>query len=155
MDQTAVINFKTALHEACRHVLSTRISALKDEIVQAQRAANEETKSSAGDKYETGRAITQHEIEKLTMQLANARLQEQQLAQINSLTIHTIIQPGSFVKTTVGDFFIAASLGEIHHAATSCMTISQAAPLGLKLKGRRAGDAIDMNNKRIQILEVI
>lgn len=155
MDQTAEIMFKTALHEACKHKVSSRISALMSEIASAQRAANEETKSSAGDKYETGRAVAQHEIEKLTIQVANARQQEQQLAQTKAITVHTTIQPGSFVKTTGGNFFIAASLGELQHQDVTCITISPESPLGAKLKGHRAGEAIEMNSKRIQIIEVL
>ena len=62
-----------------------RIAATQEAIYTAQLSANEETKSSAGDKYETGRAMAQLEIEKNTAQLAEALKLKQMLKQISSI----------------------------------------------------------------------
>jgi len=50
--------------------IDQRIDAAKKAIGEAQASANEETKSSAGDKYETGRAMMQLAIEQNSTQLA-------------------------------------------------------------------------------------
>jgi hypothetical protein len=53
-------------------VVHQRIASAEEAIRMAQESANQEGKSSAGDKYETGRAMAQLEIEKASGQLAEA-----------------------------------------------------------------------------------
>ena len=66
----------------CQIVVHQRIASAQDAIRMAQDSANEEGKSSAGDKYETGRAMAQLEIEKASSQLAEANKLKQALEQI-------------------------------------------------------------------------
>ncbi|MDB5240215.1 MAG: hypothetical protein JWP57_840, partial [Spirosoma sp.] len=47
---------KQALHARCRHYVQQRIDTARQAMEAAQESANSESKSSAGDKYETGRA---------------------------------------------------------------------------------------------------
>ena len=63
---------KHKLYQACLEFTDTQISTLKSAIKATQQSANEETKSTAGDKYETGRAMAQLEVEKFQSQLAEA-----------------------------------------------------------------------------------
>jgi sortase (surface protein transpeptidase) len=58
---------KTRLHSLCVSYVGQRIETAQRAIAIAQASANEETKSSAGDKYETGRAMAQLEIEKIQL----------------------------------------------------------------------------------------
>ena len=51
------ILFKNNLKQFCQHTIEQRIAAAKEIIQNVQEAANNEEKSSAGDKYETGRAM--------------------------------------------------------------------------------------------------
>ena len=65
----------------------------------AQRSANEEGKSSAGDKYETGRAMMQIERDKAANQLEEALKLKRILDQIQPEVQHERILIGSVVIT--------------------------------------------------------
>src|SRR3954467_3556984 len=106
-------SLKTALYTYCTDYVLERITRLKTEIKKTQSSANEETKSSAGDKYETGRAMAQLEIEKNTTQLREAERLQGMLQAIHQDLISEIIIPGSLVKTSKGDFYISISIGLI------------------------------------------
>lgn len=91
----------------------TANSLISKAIEHAQLAANEETKSSAGDKYETGRAMMQLEIEKQSVQLAEAMKLKHVLSQINPEKTTETIQSGSLVFTDQGNFYISISAGKL------------------------------------------
>ena len=63
--------------------LLQKIELLQQNIDEIQAAANEETKSSAGDKYETSREMLRQEREKYSRQLAEQLKLRQVLQQIN------------------------------------------------------------------------
>ena len=63
MDEKLAV--KQELYQLLLSRLDQDITALEQDVRDLQLSANEETKSSAGDKYETGRAMIQIEIEQL------------------------------------------------------------------------------------------
>ena len=63
---------KLKVHQKCLYLALTKIESLKSELVALQEASNQDTKSSAGDKYETGRSMIMLEKEKLGVQLMEA-----------------------------------------------------------------------------------
>ena len=65
-------SIKQELYKLCQTYIQQRILTAKQAIEAAQQAANNETKSSSGDKYETGRAMMQLEIEKDSAQLSES-----------------------------------------------------------------------------------
>lgn len=121
------------------------------EAVQA--SANDETKSSAGDKYETGRSMMQLELEKQSAQLAEAAKMQQTLDRI-SLEASESIHPGSLVYTNQGIFFISVSAGPIGVDENKVMAISMASPLGTSLRDRKAGEEFRFNGKLFRIEKV-
>jgi len=98
------MSVKIKLYERCLAFVEQRIASSQKAIEHAQQAANEETKSSAGDKYETGRAMMQLEIEKQSVQLGEAMKLKQTLTQINPEKTTDSIQSGSLVYTDQGNF---------------------------------------------------
>ena len=64
-----LVTLKIRIHEQCMRIALEKMQSLTDEIEAIQWSANQESKSSAGDKYETGRSILMLEKEKLTEQL--------------------------------------------------------------------------------------
>jgi hypothetical protein len=131
-----------------------RIATAQQAIQIAQSSANEETKSSAGDKYETGRAMMQLEIEKNTVQLSEAQKLKQILDQISPEKETTNIQLGSLVLTNQGNFYIAISAGELHIDGENYFAIAPTSPIGLKLKGQSKGSSFIFNNKTYRITNV-
>ncbi|MWD30855.1 3-oxoacyl-ACP synthase, partial [Aquicoccus sp. SCR17] len=68
---------KEQLLKFCWDYVDTRTERLKKSAAALQESLNSETKSSAGDKHETGRAMVQLEQEKLAQQLVELdRLKE-------------------------------------------------------------------------------
>src|SRR5688572_28358541 len=94
---------KASLLKHCTSFLIEKAQYLRDTIREMQQSANEETKSSVGDKYETGRAMAQLEIEKLSAQLKEIEKQQDSLSTI-IITPQTTPKIGSVVMTTQGNF---------------------------------------------------
>jgi acetate kinase len=109
----ATSSIKQALHQHCLAIAKERIAALQQIINETQQAANNETKSSSGDKHETGRAMAQLETEKLMAQLSELQNIKQILTQINPTITGSKVVLGSLVYTNNGNFYIAASIGKV------------------------------------------
>jgi hypothetical protein len=65
-------SIKKQLFDFCKMFADNRVSRIRTVIVGLKESLDDETKSSAGDKYETGRAMLQLDIEKSSVQLAEA-----------------------------------------------------------------------------------
>lgn len=65
---------KQSLYTHCQNHINDRISLLEKQLQSLKEARDNETKSSAGDKFETGRAMMQSEVQKIQSQLQQARL---------------------------------------------------------------------------------
>lgn len=120
----------------------------------AQEAANEETKSSAGDKYETGRAMAQLEIEKGSVRLAEARKLKAALSQISRPMDSGVVRLGSLVVTNQGNYFLAVPVGRLELNGTEWFVISPASPIGTALMGTRPGQQISFQKKNISVMQV-
>lgn len=148
------MNPKESLYKHCLQYVQQRINRIKDEIHQAQASANEETKSTVGDKYETGRAMAQLEIEMNTRQLVEA---EKLMASLRALSHHTIgntVTSGSLVTTSNGLFYIAISIGATTLDQTTFYIVSPDSPAGKLLMGKKKGDTINWNGKSYLIQEI-
>lgn len=145
---------KAALFAQCEVYVQLRVSTAKQAMEAAQEAANSESKSSAGDKYETGRAMAQLERDRNAQLLAEAQKVERDLKQINIDKSYTIGQPGSLIMTSRGKFFISIGAGKLTLDGTDYFAVSAASPIGIALSGRKAGDSVVFNKMTYQVLEV-
>ena len=64
------MNLKEELYKACKEHIEKREETITKTIRSHQNSLQSETKSSAGDKHETGRAMLQLEMEKAGQQLS-------------------------------------------------------------------------------------
>ena len=145
---------KDQLLQACHDFVSDRVTRIEAAMKQAQQAANQETKSSAGDKYETGRAMMQLEKEKLAGQLAEALKMQKALTQIDAEKTYESIQLGSLVITPQAKYYLSISAGKIALEGTVYFAISPGSPVGRQLLGKKSGDSINLAGKTIPITEV-
>jgi len=113
-----------------------------------------ETKSSAGDKHETGRAMLQLEREKLGKQLAEAEKTAQIMAKVPRTDDTKTIRLGACVKTTTGNYYLAISAGAYEVEGDSVYCISPDTPIGQLLMSKSVGDHFDFRGQEIAILEV-
>lgn len=145
---------KEYLYAQCHRWVDEKINLAKNEIESVQASANEETKSSAGDKYETGRAMAQLEVEKNSTQLAAANKMKQALNAFSPETHSITAIPGSLVHTNQGWFYISISVGKITIEGKPYTCLSLASPLGSKMSGQSKGDSFHFNRLDYSIIEV-
>jgi transcription elongation GreA/GreB family factor len=146
---------KQQLYDLCVHDVTVRISSIQEAMKAAQSDAGEETKSSAGDKYETGRAMMHLEIEKLSMQLNDAVKARQILEQLDPDKETQQAQLGSIILSTNGNFFMAVSAGPFKVEEKDFFCISPGSPIGSVLLGKGAGEVFHFRNKEGSIREVL
>lgn len=142
------------LFDLCNAFADARITSAHEAMQQAQEAANAEEKSSAGDKYETGRAMAHLEKEKAMTQLAEANKLKTALSKINPTQRGTQATLGSVVITNKSNYYLAISAGKLMAAGKEYLALSPASPLGAQLTGCSAGDTITFQGKPISILAV-
>ncbi len=139
----------------CHQAIDKKIAECNKAIALARQSSKEETKSSAGDKYETARAMIQQEIDKYSMQLQDA---EQQKSVLSSLVLNenedSIIRNGSLAITNNGNFFISISLGQLTIDNKNYFAISSASPIGALLLNKRNGDTFQFRGKEFIIEKV-
>jgi transcription elongation GreA/GreB family factor len=148
-------DLKAGLYQHCVTYVQSRINSISDTIASAQQSANEETKSSAGDKYETGRAMLQQETDRNTGLLNEANKLMGVLNRISTIATSARAEVGSVVITNNGAFYLAVSAGSVVINNQNYFLVSQASPVGLKLTGSKAGDEFALNGKTYQIKEVL
>jgi LPS O-antigen subunit length determinant protein (WzzB/FepE family) len=136
---TLVSELKEALYQQCIDYVQQRMAAAQQGIDEAQQAAKDDTKSSAGDKYETGREMAQQETNRNMAQLTEANKLKIALNSITTSGVTNRVENGSIVTTNNGNFYIAISAGVLTVNGDSYFAISPASPIGLKMRGLQAG----------------
>lgn len=149
-----MLDFKLSLHQACLQRVQQAIALALKAMEDAQNAANQETKSSVGDKYETGRAMMQLEKEKYAQQLVQAQDLHQQLERLNPQQQSTQIQLGSLIRSNEGLYYLSVSLGKLIHEGKTVFVLSAISPLGQVLLGKKGGEKIVFQGRNISILEL-
>lgn len=147
-------SIKLQLYKRCVEYVDQRIQSSRQAIDEAQQSANAETKSSSGDKYETGRAMMQLEIEKNAQQLSESLKLKRTLDRIRLDNPSSSVQQGSLVITDRAVFFIAISLGKIRVDDETCLVVSPASPLGLELMGAKVGDRVHFRGETFLIRDI-
>lgn len=137
------------LYELINTNIKEKISYLES-LIEDLRASNNETKSSMGDKYETSREMMQQEITRIQNQLNEVLIQQELFLKITPLTTEKIVN-GSYVETSMGNFCIACSLGEINYNGKRVFVLSNATPLAKGILGKQKGDSFEMNGKKFTI----
>lgn len=146
---------KKEIHQKCLQVLKERIDSLKEALAIAQEAANEETKSSAGDKHETGRAMMQLETEKLHEQLGKALRENDHLQRIDPGQKCESVKEGALVETNRMVFYFAVSAGNHKMEGKDLVSLSIGSPLGMAASGKKKGDTFRMRDITYTILKII
>jgi transcription elongation GreA/GreB family factor len=147
-------DIKEKLHQLCIAYVQNRMRASEEAIAEAQQAANDDTKSSAGDKYETGREMMQQETNRNLAQLNEANKLMVALNQLGIKGTSQIAEPGSLVITNNGNFYLSISAGTLELYGKSYFAVSPASPIGIKLKGTQAGDEFILNGKSYKIQSI-
>ncbi|MBI1228243.1 MAG: 3-oxoacyl-ACP synthase [Bacteroidetes bacterium] len=138
----------------CQQYVNQRLETITQAQAAIRQALDEETKSTAGDKHETGRAMMQLEQEKLSAQLAEVQQLQQVLGRIQLENLPSRIGEGNLVLTGQGNYFIAISAGKLELDGKLYYLVSLASPIGLALAHRKAGEQFVFRGESISILAV-
>lgn len=144
---------KSSVHTAAINEVTNKLKEIQREYDALQESLMSETKSSAGDKHETGRAMTQLAQEKLSSQLVETKRQLDGLRKIDPNEKLDKIGLGSLIQTSRGTFFVSVGIGQIKVDGTPVFCITAGSPIGQKLLQKQAGDSIQLNGE-IQIIEI-
>jgi hypothetical protein len=144
-------NIKEKLLDFCLKNIAEKLQWAQQRIAESQQSANEETKSSAGDKYETGRAMMQIEIEKYMRQMAEYQKQMQALQAIQLQAEYTIALAGSLVQTSRGNYFLSVGLGKISVEGQDFWAISPTSPIGELMYKKTVGHQFSFNGTKFAI----
>ena len=147
-------DLKKELYEQCVSYVRKSMDAAELGIKEAQKASNEDTKSSAGDKYETGRAMMQQETNRNLAQLNEANKLMVALNRISTAGIAHKAETGSVIKTNNGNFYLAISAGSLSANGETYVAVSPASPIGLLLMGKITGESFTLNGKSYVIESV-
>jgi len=149
------MSIKKELYNKCQEFVTGKLKTIEKTIQSNKNALNSETKSSAGDKHETGRAMLQLEMEKAGQQLVVVNEMQQQLDRIDFETDSSLVRLGSVVITSQMNYFIAVSAGQFKIDNKSYFAISLNSPIGILLIGKSEGETIQFRNQLIKIKEVL
>ena len=138
---------------ACVNSLNLKIKGINDIMSETQGAANSDTKSSAGDKHETSRAMAHLENERLGGQLEVLKSQLEKVYTINPNTVNSKISLGSIINCVEFTFFISTGLGKLKLPDDSLFfAIAPDSPIGINLKSKKVGETIKIGNNLDKIL---
>lgn len=154
MNKAEKIIFKNRLKQFCYNILEQRIEAAKLVIKNAQQSANNEEKNSAGDKYETGRAMGHLERDMHARQLTENLKELSTLYAIYTETIYNHATGGAFLRCGGISFFIATGLGKQTVDGVTILFLSPNAPLAQLLEHKKEGERFLFNKKNIAIEEI-
>lgn len=144
---------KSILLDASNRLVENRLTSITFELNKIQQDANSETKSSMGDKYETGRAMAQNEKTKLNQNKIIFLKHQQSLSKIKQSDAKTI-EFGSVVETNNMNIFLSTAIGELLIDKKAYFAISPVTPLGNQLIGKKEGDSFTFNGQNWEITSV-
>ena len=148
------MNLKQKVYVQCRALVSGKLAGLQAALKDLINSAGDETKSSAGDKYETGRAMLHIEQDNVRQQISELMKHVSVLDAIDPGNSVDHIAPGSIVKTGNGYFYFSVAIGKMRVDEVDVFALSMQSPLGMKLKGLKAGDRVEMNGRDVLVEDV-
>ena len=149
------MNLKEHLFLECKAFISIRRLVIENVISEIEISLQSETKSSAGDKHETGRAMLQLEREKTGNQLVEIEKYEEILSKIHTSATRSIVSLGSIVFTTEANYFITIGVGEITVDNQKFYAVSATAPIGKVLIGKRVNDEVVFRDRKFKIINLL
>ena len=146
---------KELLYSHCESSLKCRLISYKKRSDELYESLNSETKSSAGDKHETGRAMIQIDREKTGKQIKEVEKEYDLFSKINSKVVLNSAGLGSVVVTKGNQYYIATSAEAFEYDSKIYYCISRKSPIGSLLIEKKTGDVVVFNDRKIEILEIL
>ncbi len=149
------LEIKEALFRQCEAYANKRLQTVEAVISSNQLALQSETKSSAGDKHETGRAMLQLEMEKAGQQLVGIMQMKEILAKVDILKTSKNVRLGSIIFTEKVNYFLSISAGQLEVANKMYFAVSVSSPIGKLLLGKQENDVISFNGMLYKVQKIV
>ena len=146
------LEIKQQLLKSCFQFVENKHKTISKSIASNKNDLFSETKSSAGDKHETGRAMIQLEMEKAGQQLSEVSKMQEVLNRINVEKGSEVVCLGSLIITNKGNYFLAISIGKIVLDTNNYFVVSAQAPIGKQLLGKKVGEIIAFNKAEVLVI---
>ena len=146
---------KIELYQTACRLIGQKLDRNRSTLAELKESAGSETKSSAGDKHETGRAMVHLEQEKAVKQMANNQALQNVLDKIDAALSTQVVSIGSLVITNKLRFFVSVPLGKINFDGQDYFLISLTAPLAKSFVGKQKGDRVSFNGQDYLIEEIL
>ena len=146
---------KQELLEKCEHFIQQKTAALQNAMQGLKQDLENESKSSVGDKFETGREMINIEWNKLSNQLQQYEQMQSVLKRINVQTDSGIVKAGSIIFTENANYFISIPAGEIIVQDTKFYAIGSKAPVAIAMLGKAENDSYTFNQQEVLIRKII
>lgn len=153
----SILSLKEQIQQHCHSQILARIETALQAISSAESSSQEDTKSSAGDKFETGREMMQQELNRHQNLLLEARKMLQTLENLSTVSAASTadqVVAGSLVECDEALFYLAVGLGKINVKDREVLVISPTAPVGQLLLGKKVGDHITFNSQTYRIVQL-
>lgn len=149
------MTIREALFKQCDGYIQERLQTIQNHIDDIQEALNSETKSTAGDKHETGRAMLQLEREKAGHQLAEVELMRSNLSKLKSNKSTDKVGLGSVVYTSKANYFISISAGVLEVEGETFYAISPGTPIAQLLLSKQVNDTVQFRDQSFTITKIM
>ncbi len=146
---------KLKVHQKCSYLALTKIENLKSELMVLQEASNQDIKSSAGDKYETGRSMIVLEKEKLVAQLLEAYKLKKALDLIDLSKSINKVRLGALVKESNNLYYFSANFGVLDIADIKVFALSTLSPIGQAMLGKTKDRCFEFRGKTHNIQAIV
>ncbi len=146
---------KQVLYQKCIDFVNKREETIQKLIASNKQALLSETKSSVGDKHETGRAMLQLELENISQQLEGITTMRNTLARVNIYKKPEIGCLGSIIITNKGNYFLSVSAGQIRFNEELYFAVSISSPIGKLFIGKCLGDVVQFRGDDIVLENIL
>jgi transcription elongation GreA/GreB family factor len=151
------------MNEFKAKVYQTAIAQLKDKgaLLSTERkniieSILEDEKSSAGDKYETGRETMTQDLNTIEGQIKQGKMDLDELYRLHTIKdTPASVQEGALVKLGSDWFLIAVSIGAVKVDDSKVFLMSKNSPLGELLIGKKHKDQVSFRGKTLLIEELV
>ncbi len=148
------LEIKTFLFAFCQSQVQQRYDKINQTLASIVESLLEESKSSSGDKHETGRAMLHIDRENAGRQLLEVEKLFEILNKIDITKQSDYIRLGSLVHTDKFSYFISLSMGNVKFDNKEFLCVAFNSPVGSLLAGKTAGDNFILNNAIYEITAV-
>jgi transcription elongation GreA/GreB family factor len=150
-----IMRTKADILQVLQKKLQSSLEEAERDYLLAKESRDSDTKSSAGDKFETGREMMQREMDKLSTSIDLLKSQLNKIASIDVSKSSAKVGFGTYLITDAGHYFMSIGLGKISDEFGDFFAISSDSPIGALLMGKQIGESIELNKRKINLISML